>query len=513
MKKHGPGFFLKAITLLGIALLALSACGGGGSGEGGAAPDTTHKIQGAVTGVKVSGVKTILSGDSTATTTTNDVGYYSFSGLKNGTYSVKPSLLGYTFSPSSKKITVNGADLYSLNFTASSGISGPYLYAPDAKFHEGKPPAAVGNSTALVVKSATTSAPITTNSTITWAWTVTWPITTEIVTYVDVYIPEIDGYFEYPVDAGDAAAGGVHFDMVESDTAPPSGTCSRCAGVVNINDCWCATEAPTGTTEDARVELIGTGGDVGQPVGGVGITWGQTLCTSFTYSSWSACSNNTQSRTVTSSSPGGCTGGIPGALSQSCTPQTCTYTYSNWSACANNTQTRTVTSSSPDGCTGTPVLSQSCTSPQTCTYTYSSWSACSNNTQSRTVTSSSPSGCTGSPVLSQSCTSGSTPGAGYYVGTCTVNMNPITCGTVTVPGSSFTSPFNQTVSSGTSLSQFTSDVCAEVRPALSAAGCASSSCSVTASTSNSASFSLSCSIPPVSGCSTATVTEVCTLSK
>jgi hypothetical protein len=32
MKKHGPGFFLKAITLFGIAVFALSACGGGGGG-------------------------------------------------------------------------------------------------------------------------------------------------------------------------------------------------------------------------------------------------------------------------------------------------------------------------------------------------------------------------------------------------------------------------------------------------------------------------------------------------
>lgn len=31
MRKHGSGFFLKAITLLGVAVFALSACGGGGS--------------------------------------------------------------------------------------------------------------------------------------------------------------------------------------------------------------------------------------------------------------------------------------------------------------------------------------------------------------------------------------------------------------------------------------------------------------------------------------------------
>lgn len=42
-----------------------------------------------------------------------------------------------------------------------------------------------------------------------------------------------------------------------------------------------------------------------------------TTCTSFTYSAWSACSNGTQTRTVASSSPSGCTGGNP-VLSQSC---------------------------------------------------------------------------------------------------------------------------------------------------------------------------------------------------
>lgn len=43
-----------------------------------------------------------------------------------------------------------------------------------------------------------------------------------------------------------------------------------------------------------------------------------TTCTSFTYSAWGACqATNTQTRTVVSSSPAGCSGGAP-ALSQSC---------------------------------------------------------------------------------------------------------------------------------------------------------------------------------------------------
>ncbi|TAN39786.1 MAG: hypothetical protein EPN25_10035 [Nitrospirae bacterium] len=93
----------------------------------------------------------------------------------------------------------------------------------------------------------------------------------------------------------------------------------------------------------------------------------QTTCTSFTYSAFSACqSNNTQTRTVVSSLPAGCTGGSP-VLTQACTftppVNACTsFTYSDWSACqSNNTQTRTVVGSSPAGCSGgSPALTQAC---------------------------------------------------------------------------------------------------------------------------------------------------------
>jgi len=133
-------------------------------------------------------------------------------------------------------------------------------------------------------------------------------------------------------------------------------------------------------------------------------------CTSFNYSAWGACqSNNMQTRTVTSSSPNGCTGGNP-VTSQSCvyTPPTCNYSYTSWGACQpNSTQTRSVTSSSPAGCAGTPVTSQSCVYvPPACTdFNYTSWGACQpNNTQSRSVISSGPSGCSGgSPVTIQAC--------------------------------------------------------------------------------------------------------------
>jgi hypothetical protein len=93
-----------------------------------------------------------------------------------------------------------------------------------------------------------------------------------------------------------------------------------------------------------------------------------TTCSTFTYSSFGACQpNGTQTRTVISALPAGCTGGTP-VLSQSCvytpTATTCTsFTYSAFGACQpSGTQTRTVVTSSPSGCTGgAPVLSQSCT--------------------------------------------------------------------------------------------------------------------------------------------------------
>lgn len=111
---------------------------------------------------------------------------------------------------------------------------------------------------------------------------------------------------------------------------------------------------------------------------------------------------------------------------------------------------------------------------------------------------------------------GSSPGAGNYAGTCTATGTPITCcadgicSTVPAP-SPVTEPINFTLAPGTSLSTFTSDICTDIFNSLSAAGCASPSCSNTAATSSSASFTLSCSNPPVAGCTTETVTETCSM--
>lgn len=100
------------------------------------------------------------------------------------------------------------------------------------------------------------------------------------------------------------------------------------------------------------------------------------ICNNFNYSDWGVCqSNSTQSRTVSTAYPAGCSGGSP-VLTQFCVytppgggggggsllPPTCTaFTYAAWSACQpNGVQIRTY-SASPAGCIGgNPTTTQAC---------------------------------------------------------------------------------------------------------------------------------------------------------
>lgn len=65
------------------------------------------------------GATVTLSGAASATTTTNGSGSYSFSGLTNGNYAVTPSNSGYSFSPTTSAVTINGSNVTGVNFTAS----------------------------------------------------------------------------------------------------------------------------------------------------------------------------------------------------------------------------------------------------------------------------------------------------------------------------------------------------------------------------------------------------------
>ena len=89
-----------------------------------ASSGTTYAVSGAVTtasGAAIGGVR-VSSGSATATTNTS--GQYTLTGLANGTYTLSPSLAGYTFSPSSQSVTVNGANVTGRNFTGTVASSG-----------------------------------------------------------------------------------------------------------------------------------------------------------------------------------------------------------------------------------------------------------------------------------------------------------------------------------------------------------------------------------------------------
>jgi hypothetical protein len=94
-------------------------------------------------------------------------------------------------------------------------------------------------------------------------------------------------------------------------TAPASYDCQSEAGAPVLSqatvDSWGLTSTIRGNWGTLGVFLIDLASDSGA----------QT-CTSFTYTAWTECQpNNTQTRTVTSSSPSGCSGGTP-VLEQSC---------------------------------------------------------------------------------------------------------------------------------------------------------------------------------------------------
>lgn len=137
-----------------------------------------------------------------------------------------------------------------------------------------------------------------------------------------------------------------------------------------------------------------------------------STCSVFTYSSWSACVNNQQTRTVTLSLPVNCIGGQP-EITRSCDSAVCSsWHYSGWHNCSGGYQYREILESFPADCIGgEPALMKNCSTNVICSsWNYNAWSPCSAvGLQTRTVLDSFPDGCSdGQPVLSQSCIASST---------------------------------------------------------------------------------------------------------
>jgi hypothetical protein len=81
-------------------------------------PSPLWSISGTITGGASSTVT--LSGTASATTTADTSGNFSFTGLSNGPYTVTPSKTGFTFTPVNAAVTVNGANITGVNFTANA---------------------------------------------------------------------------------------------------------------------------------------------------------------------------------------------------------------------------------------------------------------------------------------------------------------------------------------------------------------------------------------------------------
>jgi Bacterial Ig domain/Lysyl oxidase len=67
-----------------------------------------------------SGTVLTLAGTASSTTSPDGSGNYSFPGLANGSYTVTPSNTGFTFTPPNRSVTINGANVPGINFTAQA---------------------------------------------------------------------------------------------------------------------------------------------------------------------------------------------------------------------------------------------------------------------------------------------------------------------------------------------------------------------------------------------------------
>jgi uncharacterized protein DUF1566/carboxypeptidase family protein/SdrD B-like protein len=105
--------FLTLICLLSSSLFL--SC----SGTESASPTPTYVISGTISGAVVSGITISLSGSATGATTTDNDGKYDFSSLANGSYTITPSLGGYSFSPASIPVTINNVDSSGNDFSST----------------------------------------------------------------------------------------------------------------------------------------------------------------------------------------------------------------------------------------------------------------------------------------------------------------------------------------------------------------------------------------------------------
>jgi PKD repeat protein len=86
---------------------------------------TTYTVSGTITTSGGAGINGVNVSNGSSSTTTNSSGAYTLSGVANGTYTLTPSLSGYTFSPTTRSVTVSGANVTGQNFTGTPPANVP----------------------------------------------------------------------------------------------------------------------------------------------------------------------------------------------------------------------------------------------------------------------------------------------------------------------------------------------------------------------------------------------------
>ena len=101
-----------------------NACGNANSTINNGGTSSTYTISGAITPASSgAGSLVTLSGSASATTMANSAGNYTFTGLNGGAYVVTPSNSGVAYTPVSQPVTISGASVSGINFTASSSTN------------------------------------------------------------------------------------------------------------------------------------------------------------------------------------------------------------------------------------------------------------------------------------------------------------------------------------------------------------------------------------------------------
>jgi hypothetical protein len=88
----------------------------------------TFTISGTISPTAGGGGATVaLSGATSATTTANSVGVYTFTGLVGGSYTITPGNTGYTFTPASQSVTLSTVNVTGVNFTGNAAAVAPTI--------------------------------------------------------------------------------------------------------------------------------------------------------------------------------------------------------------------------------------------------------------------------------------------------------------------------------------------------------------------------------------------------